>query len=466
LATIGIVSRGRNKARALGAASMTCNTVLAMGGDWFFDETNPTKLAPGDAPTTETDPNKLKPGALQVSLAKFIALPEYGPGACQLFSNAQVGPDDPTNYDILDKFVADNADPKNAGRLLTPHADELRRKFVPAVDKKGPVLDRFGSQLRTEKRLKITNNTFKRGESLVFPTINFERDQQGAAHIGFTLRVRNGKAQFFDTGGLNAEDSAQVRRSAGITIFPAVGGMHDGTMDDLLAATCKSLAAPFRGVGVFGRLQPDTQSGAATDSDAKNLLDHVETVLKRARPIGLARLYLLQPGSLNSQTPLSPASVIFASPMKVMHNTSATADTDANAAVAASHNYPISRYLWSLRGLPASGQVQALWVIYGPKHPLSQSLVSAPRTQTLAATLGLVPAAPAPAESALLKQTKILRGCLCNPDGTVVLLGADRLAAISRLEGRGQGIPANPPVPLLSVTGAAPSGAPAYLASP
>jgi hypothetical protein len=110
------------------------------------------------------------------------------------------------------------------------------------------------------------------------------------------------------------------------------------------------------------------------------------------------------------------------------------------------HNYAMSRYLWSLRAHPAASQLEAVWVIYGPKFPLSQAMVSAPRTRTLSDILqslvGGVTAAPprTPAETVALKSTKILRGCACQPDGSALLLGPSQLAGISRLEGRGNGI--------------------------
>jgi hypothetical protein len=54
-------------------------------------------------------------------------------------------------------------------------------------------------------KIRITNKVVQRSATLCCPEpLGVERDNQGAAHIGFTLRVRNERVQFLDTGGLNA----------------------------------------------------------------------------------------------------------------------------------------------------------------------------------------------------------------------------------------------------------------------
>jgi hypothetical protein len=76
-----------------------------------------------------------------------------------------------------------------------------------------------------------------------------------------------------------------------------------------------------------------------------SLGEHVDKHLKKARPLGLVRLALV-----NRDTD----DVYFVSRLLRMYGNDPTL------------NFPITKYLWSLRCLPGYGTVQVWWVIYIP----------------------------------------------------------------------------------------------------
>lgn len=438
LATVGIYSRGEHKpSAAFGAASTTSQTVTAMKRDdglqakWFVAEPSLTEITPAVAAQVGANPTLLTGSALSVDLTPFIQLPEYGPGAVHLFSNAAIV-EQKIAYEQIEAALAqfppgpDGKLPPESGLGTTLDSGS---KFVPNTTVKFR-----GKPCRSLLKVKIDQGKVKRPAPVVcFPAgLDVEMDQQGAAHIGFTVRVRNGKAQFLDTGGLNApnRDTPEV-----LSLFPKKkDGLNGGTMDDALGTQARSLASPFRGAGVFGRLQPEK---------ANKLVNHVQTVLKRARPMGLMRLYVLQPGTvstsnLGSFRDISASQVLYASPLKPMWdpddpNESLDDEQKKIASVREERNYALSRYAWSLRGL--NGQFQAVWVEYVPFAPVVDVMLKPGRSN------------PVPLfGDGIVNLTKVYRGCISLSDGTVRLLGAEPLAPLIALEGRGRSAVARVPL--------------------
>jgi hypothetical protein len=424
LATFGILSRGEYTSKfELGAGSMVSGTVTGMKRDsvaakWFVNSAAPIEITNAQALKTNLTPDVLTPEGLQVDLTEFIKLPDYGPGSVHLFSNARVRESSIAYEQIQASLALNPVDPKT--HLVPGLPTDAGSKFFPAVDKKkNPIVTITGAQCRYLMKIKITSGKVETNQLLCFPTgLDQERDNQGAAHIGFTLRVRNGKAQFFDTGGLNAPNRQTPEVSE---LFPLKKGLHGGTMDDALGVQCRSLASPFRGVGMFGKLKPE---------NAKRLADHVNTVLKRARPMGLARLYLLQANALQASSvtgnfpPVTVNQVLYASPLKPMYDSDTTPDADRKESDPLARNYAISRYAWSLRGL--TGNFQAVWVIYVPLAPLIDTMLTSGRSSVVK-NIG----------SGVVAQTKVVRGVMNQSDGGVTLLDPEALAPLTRLEGRG-----------------------------
>jgi len=439
LATFGILSRGeRGASGEIAAASGASVTVTRMKrtsdgavGKWFVDAANPREITAGEAATTDDDPKVLTPSSqvgkeFPVDIAKMVVLPDYGPGAVHLFSNGFLPAEDVSAYDEMDAFITSAGVDPNTKKLKSPHADGFGAKFVPAV--KAPpdpaagqsITNQKKIQLRNLMKIRITNNVVERSATLCYPApLGVERDNQGAAHIGFTLRVRNERVQFLDTGGLNAPNRETPEERL---LFPKKNGMHGGTMDDALGTSCKSLGAPFRGVGVFGRLQPDK---------AQQLVTHVDNVLKRARPIGFARLYVLLQGTLPSTGPVDLAKVLYASPVKPMYDTgtgsgngkSADDPSDFNLL---EHNYSLVRYAWSLRGLSVARNIDAVWVFYAPFRTLADKMIHAAHTDALTDDT----------DEALVRQTQVVRACMSRPDGSVTFLFKETVFPLTRLEGR------------------------------
>lgn len=448
LATFGILSRGEHgPSGEIAAASGASVTVTRMKrsadgavGKWFVDADSPREISAGEAATTDDDPKVLTPSSqvgkeFPVDIKKMIALPDYGPGAVHLFSNGFLPAEDVAAYDEMDAFVTNvGIDPKTK-KLKSPHADGFGAKFIPAVKAPPdpaagqPITNQKKVQLRNLMKIRITSNVVTRTTTLCYPApLGVERDNQGAAHIGFTLRVRNERVQFLDTGGLNAPNRETPEERL---LFPKKDGMHGGTMDDALGTACKSLGAPFRGVGVFGRLQPDK---------AQQLVNHVNNVLKRARPIGFARLYVLDQGTLPSNGAVDITKVRYASPLKPMYDTgtgtgNGKASGDPSDFNLLEHNYSLVRYAWSLRGLSVAQQIDAVWVFYAPFRTLADKMIKASHTTELTADT----------DESLVRHTQVVRGCMSRPDGSVTFLFKESLFPLTRLEGRSAQPLANQP---------------------
>ncbi len=130
-------------------------------------------------------------------------------------------------------------------------------------------------------------------------------------HIGSVLRTSGARIQFIDTGVLVGDDE---------------GGDESGTVDHKYAS---GDIEKNNSMVAWGKIR------AATD------LTGCAARLAAARPLGVARLALLD------ATDTSHAQVRYVS--KLLHM-----------------QYPVSRLLWSLRGLPVEG-LAAIWYVYVPQ---------------------------------------------------------------------------------------------------
>jgi hypothetical protein len=145
-------------------------------------------------------------------------------------------------------------------------------------------------------------------------------------------------------------------------------GFHTGNFDDPACNEVKG-GDPFRGVGVWTKMSP---------SQATQLSVHVESVLKRARPLGMARLIITQAGKIKKISPVNFRNfakeddpwLIYASPLLRMY------DDDVL------QNYSISRFIWSLRGI-SKAETDIMWWIYLPKGPLAWAIYNEPRTTSI-----------------------------------------------------------------------------------
>ncbi|WP_437798695.1 hypothetical protein [Sorangium sp. So ce693] len=161
--------------------------------------------------------------------------------------------------------------------------------------------------------------------------------QLEGSHIAFVLRVDKDQkqAQFFDTAGLNHPE-----RRAGpvpeIMKNSAGSGSYDEPLWDFVSTSY------YIGMGM-------PRPPAALAAQVARL--------KKARPIGFARLVMTTrgaqfDGAVNPKKP--PPQLLFVSRLLRTYG-------DAE-----DQNFTLSRYYWSLRNLPNTRDVQSCWIFYVP----------------------------------------------------------------------------------------------------
>ncbi|MDC3961584.1 hypothetical protein [Polyangium jinanense] len=175
--------------------------------------------------------------------------------------------------------------------------------------------------------------------------------QPGGSHIHHLLRIHKDKTrvQLFDANGgsqsrgaMEAEKDGEGR-SLGRSLAPEAG--MGANMDTCAFSSIYSLPSGGpNGVGI-PRAVPDLQK-------------QIE-VMKRARPIGLARLVLTE---RKPTSELAPEDVLFVSKLLRTYG-----DQDHQ-------NYTVTRYLWSLRNTPGFSSVQPWWFLFLPIGALARCM--------------------------------------------------------------------------------------------
>jgi hypothetical protein len=164
-----------------------------------------------------------------------------------------------------------------------------------------------------------------------------EKRQFKGSHIAFVLRVDKDQkqAQFFDTGGLR-----HPKRLGASAPLVMKGFEGKGSFDDPL----------WNAVGT------EYYIGMGIPKPATDLASQIKR-LKRARPVGLARFVLTTRGAkftaaIDAKNP--PGDLLFVSRLLRTYG-------DAE-----DQNFTLARYLWSLRNLPGTTNLQAYWMFYAP----------------------------------------------------------------------------------------------------
>jgi len=190
--------------------------------------------------------------------------------------------------------------------------------------------------------------------------------QLKGSHIAFILRVDKDQrqAQFFDTGGLKHPERVSGPVPLIMQDLPGTGNYDDPLWDAVSTPKYIGMGCP-----------------RAADALASQVAR-----MRRARPVGLARLVLTTrgaqfPRAIDPKAP--PSDLLFVSRLLRMYG-------DAE-----DQNFTIARYYWSLRGLPNTRDVQAYWLFYVPldvfaganaspekkaKLQLAKAMMNAPRT--------------------------------------------------------------------------------------
>jgi hypothetical protein len=204
-----------------------------------------------------------------------------------------------------------------------------------------------GKWFRDEEKLdlsKAIDAGLAPGSIYVFkppPLSAFEKKQnlqREGSHIAFVLRVdRDQKqAQFFDTGGLQHRERRGGPVPAIMMKFPSLGAYDDPLWD-------KVTTKHYIGMGI-PRPPADLPAAVAR--------------IRRTRPIAFARLVLTTRGAKFS-SPIDPKSpppdLLFVS--RLLRTWGDAED----------QNFTIARCFWSLRNLPCTREVQALWFFYVPQ---------------------------------------------------------------------------------------------------
>jgi len=195
-------------------------------------------------------------------------------------------------------------------------------------------------------------------------------DNTAGAHLGFVLRAdwASKTFQVFDTGGLGVSGWSNGVKALNENTN---GGFHAGIFDGPACTEVGKGSDPFRGVGVL----PFSSSPEDQKKEAEHINFHVENILKKARPLGLARLFLMKRGAK-----VQPGNVWnFKKQEWLMYASPTMLTWESNQY----DNYSIARYLWSLRDLPSSNELQAMWVIYTPQRQLAETMLESNRTETL-----------------------------------------------------------------------------------
>jgi hypothetical protein len=327
--------------RLLEAGSAVRRTwVDTMGGKWVTAEnaTDPKLLdgkpLPPPKPGAKPPPNPidsfeppnpaLRQAPMLFKIHEIDPTVAFGPGSIFLYSNRQV-------RNSQETFVVTHADGKDYEYTIVANG---RQEIWP-----------------------------------VAPNGTTLKDNTAGAHLGFVLRAdwATKTFQVFDTGG------CQVREwSTGVqALADSSGGFHAGTFDGPTCTEVGAGADPFRGVGVL----KFSSSAADQKTEADHIRNHVDNVLKKARPLGLARFVLLRRGVNVQMKDVSTFRqkdwLIYASPIML------TWEADEK------DNYSIARYLWSLRDLPRSDEIQAMWILYVPRNELAAVMVEQGRRRSL-----------------------------------------------------------------------------------
>lgn len=190
----------------------------------------------------------------------------------------------------------------------------------------------------------------------------FAYDKDIGRHIGFIIRTmpEKGLFQTFDTGALNCravvsdvtihEDAWRKDRAPWLLAYNKDGEVKTKTMSVSI-----------------GNVPSAPASNGANVTDLADAVKHV----RKARPLGFARLVILRRGAGNA-----PYEVLYASPLLRMH-------TDEEGV-----NFSSALYLWSIRQVPYKESVQALWLIYTPLFGLAYAMMGDnSRSKTLAQLL-------------------------------------------------------------------------------
>lgn len=409
LASFGAASRGLAtfpRPIEAGAQAAAAWVSASPPGKWFVKDAAPVEVPRSQAasgrPTSLTPVQHGQPGLDGLAKANVIRVSglfkisqddaEFGPGSVLLFSNRPAFPHDQAAFEAAAQSRSGSA----------PGACSVGSHERCVTNTKRGTRDIVGPY-------RVLTTEIETGRPLL-------ADHTAGAHVGFVLRVSSDRKeiQTFDTGGFG------VPGRNGGPLFPSSSAFHSGNFDDALTDEVRSAAAePFRGVGVAAR---------TTESEGNSIRDHVLKVLRKARPLGLARFALIEKGkklSYPGAIKFREGWLKFLSPLVPMYQP----DEEKN--------YHISRFLWSLREMPGKG-VTGMWFLYGPRGRLAEVMM---RGSARKKDLNTILADAEVAAERLGTVTIPIMNCANRDDGRVEILSnsynnANSMHKLHFLEGR------------------------------
>jgi hypothetical protein len=350
LASFGVASRGITLTSQVTAGSAAAATVhrASPAGQWFVGETDPQP-----APQAKSGkPQDLMSGPLEMDLKGLIQkVPDYGPPAVHLFSNPEITtPDEPAKYDQLLRAYMNDETLQEDKACKFARAKVFGREYPAQY-----CLTTHPGRLSTTPGKQLIESTML----LVTEDRKFVRDNQGSTHIAFLLRARPelGQVQFFDTGALNVGGAS--------SLVKPVDGMHKCNLDTPGTFTIRSKSSPYKGTGIFPKLTPN---------DAPALKSRV-AALRKARPLGVARLVLLQRDGTsrlfrqNVERVMKDGTLVYMSPGVLLYGPGED------------QNYALARLAWSLRSLPGADKLLMMWLVCAPTGALALALKDASRSK-------------------------------------------------------------------------------------
>jgi outer membrane protein OmpA-like peptidoglycan-associated protein len=326
LSSFGVVTRvrtGHKFVNLLGAGSVSADVINNMKGYWVLGVNPPNRYsAPPATPAKLNASPALKGSESLFKIKDSFPGYEFAPGAAFVFANHQI-----------------QQDSKTADTEITH-------------------IKRDGQDVEVISKFNNRTNQWAKSECYYDPNSGFVKDNQCGAHIGFVLRTdpKCKRFQVFDTGALGVSG-----RGNGVTLFGSITPQLSSNFDDphcnIVSGPSTTITPPppFRGVGVWTTPQ---------SVEPQNMSDYVEGVLKKARPLGFARLIIVKKDVTITQKNYNEFSnwLIYASPLLRMY------EDDS------SQNFAISRYIWSLRGADAD-DARIIWWIYIPTGKLAEAML-------------------------------------------------------------------------------------------
>lgn len=382
LTTYGALGRGLSFTDDLKRCSMPANQsaaglpVFTSGkGQWYTS--NPTGVGPTQpgAPPPTAPAKKITPEqAFNADVVVTVA-PGFGGGTIYTynplghtetiptdawFGDTYVGPDGKLYVDpkVATPLVVATGNAVTEANKMLQDAAKAVSGAIPGLNVAAPQTDMLDGVVDALAPLGIPEH-LKARAGKVPANLPVRGIQLEGSHISMVLR------KYTTSSGPPPHQAVQMFDTTGHGMPPGVGGSSESTLRDYPMFAPLSYNGIYGGEA-YGNGQSKIPSGTGRFvgmgtlpplADASAIDGH----LKRARPVGVARLVIID----TRANPKEPTvdDVVFISRAVLMWSTASP-----------TRNYSISRLLFSLRNTPHRKALKAYWVVYAPRNQLSVSM--------------------------------------------------------------------------------------------